>query len=109
MNLPKVVTIGAVDYSVVADAKAVRDFNGRRAESAWAFTDKFTTAITLDGDMSDSRMRETLLHECIHALLYEHSIDYGDAPEEPLVEALGNAFLQLIRDNPSLIRCLASE
>lgn len=105
-SLPSTVAIGPVDYTVKEDAERVHEARGFTGDGCWAYTDKFKSCMMLDPGMSEARKRETLLHECIHALLYEWHVDLGELKEEALVESLGDAFLALIRDNPQLITYL---
>lgn len=104
--MPSSVAIGPVDYSVQEDAEAIAQARLVHSDHRWAQTTKHLTRIDIDPAMSKSRKRETLLHECIHALIYEWNVNLGELPEEPLVESLGDAFLALIRDNPNLIKFL---
>src|SRR5581483_3993298 len=87
-ELPREVAIGPVDYSVVEDADRIFDARHQGDDHRWAQTDKYLTEILLDPRLSPARKRETLLHECIHALLYEWNVDLGYFKEEPLVESL---------------------
>jgi hypothetical protein len=55
--------------------------------------------------MTDDHNIETLLHESLHALDYDLSLDLS----ERQVHALGSSLLCLLRDNPDLIRLIAGE
>jgi len=60
--------------------------------------------------LQDSQqLRDTILHECLHAICYENGLasDFKDTPalisEETVVRRLATSFLHLIRDNPKLV------
>lgn len=67
------------------------------------FTDDLL--ISLDADQPPSVMRETLLHEIVHALAHQWSL--GDtSDEEAWASALGVGLLQVFRYNPDLVAWL---
>lgn len=57
--------------------------------------------------------QDTLLHECLHAVLYLYGIttvlDIDEATEEKLVFQLATALLSLLQDNPKLVKALTKE
>lgn len=102
-SLPTKVLIGGVRYDIAEDAEVLAVKHENANDECWAYSNKLRTFINLDPRMSAERKREVMLHECIHAVLYEWNIETGELPEEPLVQSLGNALLSFIRDNPHLI------
>jgi hypothetical protein len=69
---------------------------------------------TLQGE---HQLRETVLHETIHAILrmtsqrdrFKPNEDHKDHPEEPVVNAVAAALLAVLRDNPDVTSWLAEE
>lgn len=61
--------------------------------------------ITIKTGMSDDHNIETILHESLHALDYDLSLELS----ERQVHALGASLLCLLRDNPALTRMIAGE
>ena len=45
----------------------------------------------------------TLLHECLHAIVYQWNIDLGEKEEETLVNGLANGLTTIFVDNPKLM------
>jgi hypothetical protein len=45
----------------------------------------------------------TILHEILHAVIYQWNIELGDKEEEHLVSALSNGLTTVLVDNPKLI------
>lgn len=95
-DLPKIVHIGPIDYRVKTN----------RAE-LFGETDNSQTVITLTARQSPPSMRDTLLHEVLHAALWcsgaTHVLDLGDETEEHLIRFLAPWLLGVIRANPDLI------
>lgn len=47
---------------------------------------------------------DTVIHEILHAIWYQMSIGEGPMEEEPIVRRTANGLLQVILDNPSLLK-----
>lgn len=63
--------------------------------------DDLTIQIKKDSNLQ--RKQQTTLHEVMHGILREYNIDIKDLDEEYLVDTLGTALYQVIKDNPQLI------
>lgn len=63
--------------------------------------DERASIINVDTDASTEVMRETILHEILHAILLMY-----DRDDEGLVRALSPMLLQVMRDNPKLMMAL---
>ncbi len=48
----------------------------------------------------------TLIHEIIHALIYDAGLNLGDRREEEVTDALSNRISALFADNPDQIRAI---
>lgn len=66
------------------------------------------TEILIQADQSLGCMRDTLLHECLHAVVFcsGHGYQLEHDEEERLVRRLAPWLLGLVRDNPKLVRFL---
>ena len=45
----------------------------------------------------------TLIHECLHAIIYQWSMELDDKVEELVVNGLANGLTTILVDNPKLI------
>lgn len=97
MSLPSKVQVGGVPYEV-HPVRRLRDDEGVLGRCMCHLQ-----YIELDQDLSTDAMAATLLHEVIHAILYQSG---HDDHAEPQVRALGYGLLAFLRDNAEWIRGL---
>lgn len=99
MNIPKKIRIGSVDYEVVlTDENLV--LNGREV---YAWIDYNYHLIKINRNLQDKQGQEqTFLHELMHGIVKERSLEIGNCDEETLVEELAIGLHQVIRDNPGI-------
>jgi len=90
-NLPKSFRIGSVDY-VVKEVEGLHD----SGQELLGWVTYCVTLIRIDPNVSDSRKKNVLIHEILHAMLYEAGYDEQD---EELVRRLGNVMTQVFIDN----------
>src|SRR5699024_3000159 len=90
-NLPKSFRIGSVDYAV-KEVEGLHD-SGQELLGWIAYCD---TLIRIDSDVSEGRKKNVLIHELLHAMLYEAGYD---EQEEEMVRRLGNVMTQVLIDN----------
>lgn len=61
-------------------------------------------------DVDPQQVRDTLLHEILHALWKESGLGAGEgASEEVIVRQLATSLLATLRENPPLVRFLLSK
>lgn len=65
--------------------------------------------IVVDNSQRGGFMRDTVLHEALHACLFATGLNLGDGEEERLVAALSPVLLAALRDNPALVAYLRSD
>ena len=53
--------------------------------------------------LGESQKKVTLMHEIMHGIVYERTLDLNKSDEETVVNELGKGFINVIRDNPELI------
>ena len=58
--------------------------------------------IELSKDQEPQELRDTLLHEILHAILHTQGREYGGEIEEIYVRALATGLLGVFQDNPEL-------
>jgi len=105
-NLPDSVKIGPVAYTVkeVDDLHDVNDEGRKRwlhGQILWT-----SAAIQIERDQADDVKVTTLVHEALHGIL--NTAGQNDHPEEMII-ALGYGIVQLLRDNPALVKAIVGE
>lgn len=85
------IRVGAVDYNV-KEVENLHD-NGRELFGWVTYGD---CTIRLDAAMDKCRKEGVLVHEMLHAMLYEAGFDEQD---EDMVNRLGNVLHGVLRDN----------
>lgn len=100
-KLPKTIRIGGFDL-VIKDFQPP-DIRGKqlRGELHW-----HEQAMALDLNDHPVLLAETIIHELLHGIYRAYSL-YGKDDEERTVEAIGVGVLQIVRDNPKLMKALA--
>lgn len=101
MNLPRTLTVGPVRYRVTTRPKAV----AKMGQEQLGCCNPDRATITLHPDQPATVMRESLLHEALHAVtdLVGVAADLGAGKDERLVRRLAPALLSLLRDNPDAV------
>jgi len=100
MTLPSSVLVGGVKYEVqeVSRLRDKKDSLGR--------AQCHRQRIKIDSGLGGDAKAATLLHEVIHAILYQTG---HDEHVEPHIRALGYGLLALMRDNEEWIRAVLDE
>lgn len=91
MKIPSKLKIGAYDYKI----KWKKGLVCKDKEELWGWCDQNNHVIYLSKKMGTKRLREVIIHECIHAIEDSYGIELG----EKKVNILGLALMALISDN----------
>lgn len=67
------------------------------------------TLIKVDGSCSASQVRDTVLHEVLHAVINDGPNDLDPDVEERIVRVIAPALLGVLRNNPQLLEFLLEE
>ena len=59
--------------------------------------------ISIDKELTQSRKKETLIHEILHAIVYQWGIELDDKEEEKICNTLANGLTTVYVDNPWLL------
>ena len=95
------VMIDAVRYTVEETIEVIL-VDGQACRGSVDYN-QATIKLSVDTEnMGDGRKPQTLMHEVIHALLYERG-RYEDGDNEELVDTLASGVINLIRQNPELV------
>lgn len=97
MEIPRYVKVGP--YNVLIEQHD--GYFNRDDERVYGEYDERNCTINLDVDASAEMIRETILHEILHAILGMY-----DKDDEALVRLISPMLLQVIRENPKLMLCL---
>ena len=99
MDLPRYLRIGPFRYTV----ELHDGYWNKDDERVYGETDERTATINLDTDASPEVIRDSVVHEILHAILLMY-----DKDDEDLVRLLAPMLLQVMRDNPKLMITLTT-
>lgn len=106
---PKAVQVGPHRYKLQIGRDAIAKASHADGATLMGWTDKAAHRIAVDPDQSLSSQRDTVLHECLHAIAESVHIGLTPDDEEALVRRLAPALLDLLRRNPKLTAWLTGE
>ena len=95
-GLPRAVKVGGFSYSV----KESNEFT--QGAGVYALVDhrRLEIHIGVEPPTDPLRVRESFLHELVHAVANVYGLGAGEPLAEPWAEALGSGLFQVLRDNP---------
>ncbi len=110
MKLPGKVHVGPHTYRVICDTAAMNAECRDASEDLAGRCSHRTLTIHVDPDQARSQMRDTLLHEVLHAVANMTALDneWGDEQEEEVILRLAPALLDVLRRNPRLVEFLTA-
>jgi hypothetical protein len=108
VTCPASVRVGPYRYKVVVSAERIKELEKESNSELYGITTHGHLEIALQPDVADLILRETLLHEVLHAVLYNTGLSdrMSDKAEEHLIRGLSPALFALLRDNPDLVAYL---
>ena len=107
MKLPKALKIMGKEYKVVEHLGAYKDNLSQVLGSGagnLGSTSNSMCRIVVASNQSKEQMKDTLIHEAIHA--YDYALQLG--LDEEQVHRLAACTLSLLADNPALVKYLVS-
>jgi hypothetical protein len=95
---PKVIKVMGKDYHIrfIATTPIAHENLGQ--------CDHKKMMIAIEEDQVPVEELDTVIHEILHAIWYQMSIGEGPMEEEPIVRRTANGLLQVILDNPALLK-----
>ena len=89
------INVGGVKYDVSLKKNLIEPDSH---QPVWGYTDYAGSTIYIDNKLSKQHIKQTLIHELVHAMLWETgAVDgYND---EKLVNPLGNMLYSVLRSN----------
>ena len=98
MRAPASVRVLGRNYRVTSELDATRS----------GYCDLATGLINVSPGQDEFSLRDTLLHECLHAILYQQGTIHAYKLEESFVRPLATGLIALFQDNPALVKTLFS-
>jgi hypothetical protein len=99
MDIPRYLKVGPFNYTV-----ELHDGYWNKDDiRVYGEVDERSATIHLDVDASPEVIRDSIVHEVIHAILLMY-----DRDDEDLVRLLAPMLLQIMRDNPKLMLALTT-
>lgn len=103
-GFPKRVKVGLHLYRL-RSVKNITDSSG------WLYgrTDRKKTLIEVDPTVSPSQLRDTILHEILHAIIGDQPIALAEDQEELVIRGITPVLLAVLRENPELVAFLLKD
>ena len=98
MKIPKKIKVGYRDYKLEEWKQTVASANDAHGQF---FAKEGIIGYTVEE--KGVSHANTILHEIIHAIIYQWNIDLGEKTEEHLVNGLTNGLIAVFVDNPNLM------
>ena len=98
MNVPDKIKIGYRDYKLEEWKQTVASANEAQGQF---FSKEGVIGYTVEE--KGVSHANTLLHECLHAIIYQWNIELSEKEEEHFVSALSNGLTTVFVDNPKLM------
>lgn len=89
------INVGGVKYTVHLKKNLIEPDSH---EHVWGYTDYAKSAIYIDNKLSKQNIKQTLMHELVHVMLWETGV--GDSyNDEKIVNPLGNMLYSVLHSN----------
>lgn len=96
MNIPKIVRIGSVTYDVIVSGETLV----LNCHECKGLIDYEFHKIKVNNSVQDKQGQEqTFLHELVHGIVRERSLDLKNSDEETIVDEIALGLHQVIKDN----------
>lgn len=100
MNIPKIVRIGSMDYSVkMTDETIVLDRRECKGMIDYEFHEIKISNVAQDRQGQE----QTFLHELLHGIVRERNLDLQNTDDEIIIDEIAVGLHQVIRDNPIIL------
>lgn len=105
---PSHIKFGAITWPIQYDLELLRQGEGEAGQLRFGSCRPAQADIVVDPNRPDRALRETVLHEGLHAAAWTYSIDMAGRDEE-IIGPLASAVLDMMRSNPELVNYLMGE
>lgn len=105
VSLPVSALVGSFVYRIVLDEERMRVLEKEANSDLFGITSHGDLEIALHPGCAEMIIRETLLHEVLHAVFYNTGLTerLSEKMEEQVIRALSPALFDLMRRNPALL------
>lgn len=104
--MPERIQVGPFAFTVTWAALDVAKMRHDRADGRLAQTDTSNLKITIDADLPPGQVRDSVLHEALHAIVYTAGGWSKNLSEEDAISRFGSLLLDTLRRNPQLVAFL---
>lgn len=109
-KLPSKIRVGSTTYAVRYNKAELDAISVAQKSDYVGHTHHHQLVMTVDDTVASEVMRDTVLHEVLHALWYSTGLtEFAEFTEEQAVSVLAPALMSVLRNNPVLVQYLAGE
>lgn len=111
MTEPKKVLLGAFEWSIIFgkfDVEDAAEFDVE-PENLLGFSDKKNLVMYIDEELNTTMKKVTFLHELVHTMSDTFGLGFNDSENEDMVNQIGNAFYNFMKQNPKAVEWLIKE
>ena len=108
-RVPERLQVGPFAFTVTTDASAVARMRHEANDGRYAQTDLSHLQITVDAELPAGQVRDSMLHETLHAVIATAGGWPKELSEEDAVRRFAPLLLDTLRRNPHLVAFLTSE
>ena len=103
---PSKIKVGSSVYSceIVDEFPRSEDYDGH-----YGMTNVVTERILVSANQSEGQLKDTVLHEALHAIINRSGWRPSDNDEEKLVATISPWLLLVLQDNPKLVAYLTEK
>lgn len=106
MKRPDLIWVGALPYAVTYDHDAIRIAAANMQKDIVGHSQHHTLQITVDNDVAEQVIRDTLLHEVLHCIWNDAGMVALEMTEEGIISCLTPRLVSVLRVNPELVAYL---
>lgn len=106
MKRPDLIWVGALPYTVAYDHDAIRITAADIRKDIVGHSQHHTLQITVNDDVAEQVIRDTLLHEVLHCIWNDAGMAGLEMTEEEIIGCLTPRLVSVLRVNPELIAYL---
>jgi hypothetical protein len=106
--LPETIVVGPVTFDLSTDEKELLETCRSERSDLLGYTNCRRQRIVVSLDQGDDSLRDTLLHECFHAVfdMVGLTSELGAEEEEKLIRRIATPLLDVLQRNPLLVKAL---
>lgn len=107
--MPERIQIGPFAFGVSGDPKAIAEARRNGEDGRLGETDPVKLTIVIDTDLPSGQIRDSVLHETLHAVVYTAGKWEKGIAEEQAIARFCPLLLDTLRRNPALVAYLMAD